>query len=263
MRWSDFYAAQLPGSIPGDGPVDPDWVITDVSKPHFATIRKQIGSLWDAGHTLDLHSLGLLHLDVFAFRRILAQAFCGQAARRSLARRLSTLDLGCLGARRRKDLRLTPRDYVAIQVRRGDKIESYDVVNAAGRRVPAAPEGELTPMSAYLELVRQHAPQANTVFVMSDDYRAVEEFQNLAPDLRVATRCQARARGHRTTGFNRRLVGARLRDIDLLLEEVRIAAQSAFFLGPYKSNVSRFVANIHWRPTHCLCVDSMKTWTPL
>ena len=63
----------------------------------------------------------------------------------------------------------------------------------------------------------------------------------------------------------KRLADARLRRlielgyfkpaIERLLTDVQIALQSALFVGPFKSNVSRFVANVHWDPARCVSAD--------
>jgi hypothetical protein len=159
-------------------------------------------------------------------------------------------------------LGLRPREFAAIHVRRGDKIEGEHYIDASGKKTHGTPEGEMTPLSIYIDLIREHGREVSTIFVMTDDYRAVEELRDLVPPLQVRTLCSENALGYRNDQFYRRPHAERIQSIEGLLAEVRIASQSALFLGPYKSNLSLFVANVHWDPTRCVSVDSQREWMP-
>jgi len=111
-------------------------------------------------------------------------------------------------------------------------------------------------------LIRQHAREVSTIFVMTDDYSAVEELRDLVPALQVRTLCSKNASGYRNDQFYRLSYAKRTRSLEDLLTEVRIASQSALFLGPYKSNLSLFVMNVHRDPTRCVSVDGQREWIP-
>ncbi len=120
----------------------------------------------------------------------------------------------------------------------------------------------MIPLSTYIDLIRQHAREVSTIFVMTDDYRAVEELRELVPPQQVRTLCSKSASGYRNDQFYRMAPAKRVQSVEGLLAEVRIASQSALFLGPYRSNLSLFVANIHWDPTRCVSVDAQREWMP-
>ncbi len=265
INWSDFFDADLPlQKRRGDVPVDPEWVITGVSSRHFHTIRGEICELWDRRNRLDIPSLGLRDMDIFQLLRILADSFCGRRQHRIFggpvrpARTFAGAIAEQLGA-----LGLQAKEFAAIHVRRGDKIEGEQYIGASGKEVHRNPEGEMTPLSTYIDLMGQHAKEVRTIFVISDDYSAVEELRDLVPAQQVRTLCPKNAAGYYNDRFYRMSRTKRIQSHEGLLAGVRIASQSALFLGPYKSNLSRFVANIHWDPTRCVSVDAQREWTPL
>jgi hypothetical protein len=265
IKWSDFFDADLPRQKRRGGvPIDPEWVITGVFSRHFETIRGEITKLWERRDRLDIPSLGLRDVDIFQLRRMLAYAFCGQRQRRIFGRsiRPARTFAGPV-AEQWRALGLQTREFAAIHVRRGDKIEGEDYIDASGKKVHGNPEGEMTPLSTYVDLIRQRAREVSTIFVMTDDYRAVEELRDLVPLLQVRTLCSKNASGYRNNQFYQMARAQRIQSVESLLAEVRIASQSALFLGPYKSNLSRFVTNIHWDPTRCVSVDAQREWTPL
>jgi hypothetical protein len=265
IEWNNFFDADLPRQKRRCGaPVDPEWVITGVFSRHFHTIRDEMSKLWDRRDRLDIPSLGLRDVDIFQLRRILAYAFCGQRQPRIFGRSLrpARTFAGPL-AEQWGALGLQTREFAAIHVRRGDKIEGEDYIDASGQRVHGNPEGEMTPLSTYLDLIRQRAREVSTIFVMTDDYGAVEELRDLVPPQQVRTLCSKNASGYRNNQFYRMSRAKRIQSVEGLLAEVRIASQSALFLGPYKSNLSRFVTNIHRDPTRCVSVDAQLEWTPL
>ena len=264
IQWSDFFDADLPRrKWRGDTPDDPEWVITGVWSRHFHTIRAEISSLWDRRERLDIPSLGLRDVDIFQLRRILAYAFCGQRQGRIFGRSFRpALPFAGPVAEQWAPLGLQPREFIAIHVRRGDKIDGEHYIDPSGKKIHGHPEGEMTPLSTYIELIRQHAREVSTIFVMTDDYRAVDELRALVPPLQVRTLCSKNVSGYDNNQFYRMSRAERIQSIEGLLAEVRIASQSALFLGPYKSNLSRFVTNIHWDPTRCVSVDGQREWIP-
>lgn len=260
MAWSDFFDADLPGSPPLLS-IDPEWVITGAQSRHFTTIRDEVFEMWQRGERFNIASLGLKEFDIFTLRRRIAKLFCVRRTGR---------DFGCpifhtpsfygTEAAQWRKLDLRPQEFAAIQIRRGDKIEGEGYVDAFGQLVI---EGETTPISTYIDLIRECAPAINTLFVLTDDYAAMDELRSLAPKLRLLTLCPEESAGYRHREFLQRPLEDRTKDIERLLTEVQVASQSALFVGPFKSNLSRFVTNVHWDPARCISVDEWRQWTPL
>jgi hypothetical protein len=147
--------------------------------------------------------------------------------------------------------------FAAFHVRRGDKTGGYVV---GTERVI---EGESTPPSTYLRLLRRNAPDIRTVFVMTDDYRVVDGFRIAYPQYDFVSTCLADARGYHQDAFAALNVHQKELAVEQLLVETSIAARSALFLGGFKSNVSRFVPLWHTNPEVCLSVDGMRRWSPV
>jgi hypothetical protein len=255
MAWSDFFDADLPGP-PSHLSLDPEWLITGAQSRHFSTIRETISR-----KRIRVTPLGLQSFDIFNLRRRLAQLFCVSRTgpgfgcsvihtRRTLGSEASQL----------KMIDLRPKEFAAIHIRRGDKIEGEGYVDACGRLVI---EGETTPISDYINLIRKFAPAIKTLFVLTDDYAAMDELHSLAPELRLLTTCPKSSTGYRNREFLQRPLEERTEAIERILTDVQVASQSALFVGPFKSNLSRFVANVHWDPARCLSVDELRQWTPL
>jgi hypothetical protein len=260
MSWSDFFDADLPG-LASPLPIDPEWIITGVQSRHFRTIRNKVFETWRRGKRFHPASYGLKPFDIFTLRRRLAQIFCVRRIGPDFDCSIShTPDFYRTETAQWHKLNLQPRKFGAIHIRRGDKIEGEGYVNASGQLVI---EGESTPISTYLDLVRKWTPSINALFVVTDDYAAMGELRSLAPKLRFVTLCPEESAGYRNREFLKRSLEDRTKGLDRLLTEVQVASQSAFFVGPFKSNLSRFVANVHWNPERCISVDKWRQWTPL
>jgi hypothetical protein len=154
MKWNDFFDADLPSR--GALHVDHEWIITHVGSRHFTTIRDEISGMWERRERFDFPAFDMKNVDIFSLRRILARVFCGERQVRIFGRPMFARR-NCAGPGpgqwRKVDLR--QREFVAIHVRRGDKIEGEDSNDGSGR---GSPEGEMTPVSTYIDLIRRHAP---------------------------------------------------------------------------------------------------------
>jgi hypothetical protein len=147
--------------------------------------------------------------------------------------------------------------YAAIHVRRGDKTLGY----MEGQQLVI--EGEATALDIYLALLRQKGPLIKTLFILTDDYTAVEEFRAAAPEYNILTLCDPSERGFHQFSTRPPAAGDRRRSIRRLLQEVDIAARSSLFLGGFKSNVARYIALTHRSPACCFSVDQMRKWKPI
>lgn len=238
--WTDFFTVDLPAPNNADRAVVlPDWVILGLRTPHFTTIRSAIAALWRSGEVLAIPALNLTGT-VFDLKRSLTAMFCQPRV---------MFDPAGVG--------LSPDAYTAIQVRRGDKVEGY-ITGRGELRV----EGELVRANAYLELMEQRGFERSAVFMMTDDYRAVEEFQQALPSSRLVTMCEPGEQGYRQAEFDKLDVATRQKAVSRLLSEIQVATASRGFIGPFRSNIALHIANNHIHPDLCFSSDSYQ-WTPL
>jgi hypothetical protein len=240
LRWNDFYRSFLPDGGDQMPRLDEASIIRDHHAPMFDAAKRWLERLRREGLRVDIPRLGISGT-AFEIRRALMAAFC--APRHSVARKVE---------RTMRTLGLESGKFAALHVRRGDKIRSH--VRAGGRI--ANPEGEDTPASAYVEALRNHGSAVRSVFVLTDDASYVAQLRVAAPALQFYTLAAPDDAGHGEAEFNARAPHRKRSDIERLLVEVEIAAHSAPFIGPYKSNVSRHIVNRHMRPEACHTIDS-------
>lgn len=154
--------------------------------------------------------------------------------------------------RLKESLRL-PGDYVAVHIRRGDKVGDEDVYY---------------PVELYFEQLGELGHEA--IFVMSDDYAAVddvrEHLESQERTNRIATLCRREHAGfdiwklRATESFAggerafegedayRRYVGE---ETNRLLAETVIATGATRFVSTFASNVGKTVWYLHEKPDAC------------
>ena len=157
----------------------------------------------------------------------------------------------------RKVLDLPPR-YAAVHIRRGDKVGWEDVYY---------------PVDIYLERLDKAGGSDLPIFVMSDDYRAVQEFEKALGSRGrhnpVSSLCSPEARGfdvwalrekklayrhgvHNEAVEHQEFIDHTYRSAVDLVTETLIAARSEIFVGTFKSNVTKTISFLHQRPTRCV-----------
>src|SRR5262249_26371765 len=141
--------------------------------------------------------------------------------------------------------------------RRGDKVSAYFF----GDKLVT--EGDDISSSAYMDLLKRKAPSARSIFVMTDDYRSLEEFQAAGGLRRVFTLCTPSEQGYEQSDFSASTLQKKSDCLQRLLQEVQIAASSAVFIGGFKSNVARFVPLWHRDPSMCFSIDGQREWSPI
>ncbi len=150
-----------------------------------------------------------------------------------------------------------PRPYAAVHVRRGDKTGGYE---AGGKLIieslPVLP-------TIYVAAVQRHLPEAKAIFVMSDDYRIVDEIRGLAEGIEVVSLGSPSEQGYQQSEFLTLEASSKKAVLDRLLSEVTIAASADIFVGGYESNVSRYIPLVHAKPNNCFSVDSRPKWRPI
>lgn len=147
--------------------------------------------------------------------------------------------------------------FAAIHVRRGDKLEGYSDGN--DRLII---EGDHIDPRTYVDKLMFESPEIKSIFIMTDDYRMVDELKQVGRDYLIHTFCSPEETGYRQPEFLPLNPARKTESVQRLIAEVQIAAASSIFLGGYKSNVARFVPLWHACPERCFSVDSQKSWRP-
>ena len=140
-----------------------------------------------------------------------------------------------------------PPSYGAIHVRRGDKLIH---------------EGDYVSASQYVSTINKQWPEISDILVLTDDETVIEELQAETGKIRFTLIAHNNLNGHVEASFNRLDKGTKKERINRLLAEVSLACNSEFFIGPFKSNVSRFIALNHKSPSQCKSIDGLKEWLP-
>ena len=148
--------------------------------------------------------------------------------------------------------------FAAIQLRRGDKVEGYD--NGKGQFVV---ETQVADFAAYAECLDKIAPGMREVFVITDDYTAVEEARAGYPHFRFHTLCEPHERGYFHIAQQGATAEVKLANLEKLLITVIIAQGSEAFVGTYWSNLSIGVYLVHPHQDRCAAMDLAKPWPPL
>jgi hypothetical protein len=237
QNWTDFFAAELP-TAPSSliSTIPKEWFVDGVAHPGFYLIRKWAIRRHERFPFLWLPEIGLAGT-VFQVKR-------------SVARMLTT-------PRHSHDIPSElKRPFAAFHIRRGDKVGGY-VVNGQVIR-----EGDDIACSAYVDLLNRRAPAVRSIFVMTDDYRCVEEVRSAAPGRTVHSFCLPSERGYQQDEFSAFDLGRKSASLKRLVAETEIAAESDLFIGGFKSNVARFVTLWHRAPRRCVSIDGQKRWLP-
>ena len=243
IHWSDLFTASLPGPPEHEVEVRPEWVIPCANSRGFHRIRRT-ARRWHNYRAFFLSPRFGLFRSVLHAKRCLAAELCRPRA--------DLFD----GISRPPEIDAGP--YAAVHIRRGDKVDGF-----VNQHNVVVVEGDDTPVSEYVRLLRQHARGLTRVFAMSDDVAAIAELRALAPDLQVFTLCQQDEHGYQHTEFNAQTADARMRDLRRVIAEVELAAGSEVFIGCFRSNLSRYVPLVHRYPRRCFSADSHKQWYPM
>lgn len=149
-------------------------------------------------------------------------------------------------------------DFLAIHIRRGDKVGWEDV---------------FYPADIYLDYLKKRKGSGLPVFVMSDDYKVIEEVEKaiaeLQIDMPVRTLCLPKYRGFDVFALREKKLAYKFNEVNkkegaddfledtyenafnLVMESI-IAAKSKVFVGTALSNVSLAVNWMHQRPDLCI-----------
>ncbi len=166
-----------------------------------------------------------------------------------------------------------PEAYVAAHVRRGDKLDDEDVYYPAELYLEHLGILSANPRSAGGKSARgeQVDPDIDTLFVMSDDWQAILEVEELIESrdlrIRVATLCSPESRGfdcwkarrgeafmtHETgeTGAPADWSSYVFDQMTILLAETIVASRAREFVSTRRSNVGTVIGFLHPDPRAC------------
>ena len=123
------------------------------------------------------------------------------------------------------------KPYIAVHIRRGDKV--------AGR----IKEAEATEVSEYIAKVKNINSGITNIFVATDDFMVVEEFQSRCPsEWHVFSLSSPERQGYDLLKFNTESGSRRKREMVELFVDMHFLSKAEAFVGTYSSNMGRLVA---------------------
>ena len=129
-----------------------------------------------------------------------------------------------------------PPDYVAFQIRRGDKLSL---------------EGQPTPnLDEYMKIVQQKSASKN-IFVFCDDYRDYEYLQAKYQDYNFYTLCSVEEQGYMNDDFQKLNDEERQKGFIKLFTNIEILRNSQYCIGTEIANPSFFLRTIMEEENFC------------
>ena len=124
---------------------------------------------------------------------------------------------------KKQSLKIT-QPYIAVHIRRGDKNSETESIETI----------------RYIDRIKKLESKITNIFIVSDDYNTVEEFQkNCSKEWTISTLCTPSMQGHAQRSFNR-LRPADTRDAMIdVFADLDILFKSEIFIGTYSSNIGR------------------------
>lgn len=238
LDWQCLFATELPvASSELTEKVPPDWVISGVHSPNFRKIREW--AKWRHYIRIPMWFPRMrMWGNMFDVKREVAQM---------LTRPLvaATFPTG-----------LT-EPFAAMHIRRGDKTEGN--LNSKQQLII---EGDDVDPRSYIDKLMLKSPEIRSIFVMTDDYKMIEDLKLTGQGYSIFTFCSPEESGYRQPAFSSLEPVQKAARIQRLIAETQIAAASSIFLGGFKSNVARFVRLWHAHPDRCFSVDGQEVWLP-
>jgi hypothetical protein len=120
---------------------------------------------------------------------------------------------------------LLPDKYLSCHIRRGDKIT----------------ESKLLPLSDYINIIKQY-DNIRDVFVLTDDYRVIQQLQNEYVQWKWHTLCQESEKGYSNSQFTKTNKSIKTNALLNLFASIEIIDKSTLFIGTKTSNPSTFMS---------------------
>lgn len=239
LDWRCLFATELPFvSAELTERVPDEWIISGIHSPNFRKIRQW--AKWRHNIRIPLWFPQMrIWGSMFDVKREIAQALtCPLLA--------ATIPAG-----------LT-EPFAAMHIRRGDKTDGY----MDGKQQLVIQGDDVDPRT-YIDMLMLKSPEIKSIFVMTDNFRMIEDLKLAGPGYSISTLCNPEEMGYYQPAFSSLEPEQKADRIQRLIAETQIAAASSVFLGGYRSNVARFVRLRHARPDRCFSVDSQKRWLPV
>jgi hypothetical protein len=115
-----------------------------------------------------------------------------------------------------------PQAYYGMHIRAGDKIT----------------EDEVFPYKQYFDLLHQKKPDNScyNIFILTDDYRIIEDVRKSYPEYFIFTLCQPSERGYIHSNFSTQTLPEKNAQLLNLFASIDILSQSKMFIGVINSN---------------------------
>lgn len=107
-----------------------------------------------------------------------------------------------------------PNDYIACQIRGGDKFIEYDLLS----------------IDVYLSKIKEIS-SLKDVFVLTDDYRIIEQLRSKAPDYNWYTLCGESERGYFNSTFSKIDSELKKKQMISLFTSFDLLCRASFFVG--------------------------------
>ncbi|MDR0865205.1 MAG: hypothetical protein LBO74_09800 [Candidatus Symbiothrix sp.] len=117
-----------------------------------------------------------------------------------------------------------PENYTGFHIRSGDKSK----------------EAALLDVAKYTEKAQRYSPTPNA-FVLTDDYRIIEDFRSQMKVWTVYTLCKKEERGYFHTDFQKKDTGFIRESHENLLASMDILSKSNIFVGTFSSNPGMYL----------------------
>jgi hypothetical protein len=141
------------------------------------------------------------------------------------------------------------KPYISVHVRRGDKV------------APNTGETNKTELGDYVDRISKNAPHLKNVFIATDDYSVVDEFNRLVTNnWNVLSFCDIDNKGYDARAFNKIKKNNKKQHIIGLLKDIHYLKEGEYFFGTYSSNIGRLIALFKGRK-NCFSLD-IPEWFP-
>jgi Alpha-(1,6)-fucosyltransferase N- and catalytic domains len=133
---------------------------------------------------------------------------------------------------------ISPKNYIGLCIRRGDKIAEYSYVD----------------IYRYVESISILANDTRTVFVATDDVKTISEISNIMPHYEFISLTENNARGYIHSEFKRLPGDERRRRTIRFFAQLELLRDASLFIGSRTTNVS-WMVNAHRGGDRVVWVD--------
>lgn len=137
-----------------------------------------------------------------------------------------------------------PNKYNGVHIRLGDKETEVNIFE----------------ITDYLNKLKDKSNCKN-LFVLTDDYRAIEELKKLEPSYNIYSLCQSHERGYVHSEFVKMKDSNKRAAMLRLFASMEILKKGECFVGTYSSNPGMFLgALMDENKVHCLDFEEWRIW---